>query len=149
MASTQIATQSKTTNAVDTKSVVRASAIAAGAAIVGNLVILGIATLLLGVPFMGQTVNPISIIISTLVATALAGVVYGLVLRFSQQPARTFTITGVIGYIISLSGPLMGIMGMMPGMVFTGQLVAAMILMHTLSTIIIVRTLISQAHRAN
>ncbi len=149
MASTQIATQSKNSNNVDTKIVVRASAVAAIAAIVGNIVILGIAALLLGVPFMGQTVNPLSIAISTLVATAVAGLVYALLLRSSRQPERTFTIVGVIGYILSLSGPLMGLMGMMPGMVFTGQLVVAMIFMHTWSAVVIIRTLISQAHRAN
>ncbi|MEO5951265.1 MAG: DUF6069 family protein [Chloroflexia bacterium] len=149
MASIQIATQSKSNNRVDVKSVVRASAIAATAAIVGNIVILGIATLLLGVPFMGQTVNPISIIVSTLISTALAGIVYALLLRSARQPERTFTIVGVVGYIVSLSGPLMGMLGMMPGVVFTSQLVVAMLFMHTWSAAVIVRTLISQAHRAS
>lgn len=148
MASTQIATQSKSSNNVDTKSVAKAGAIAAAVAIVGNIAILAIATLLLGVPFMGQTVNPISIAISTLVATAIASIVYAFLLRSSRQPERTFTIIGVVAYLVSLLGPIMGVMGMMPGMTFTGQLVAAMVAMHTLSAAVIVRILTSQARRS-
>ncbi len=148
MASTQITTQAKSTSNINFSALAKATGIAAVAAIVGNLLILTLASLLLGTPFNGPTVNAISVIISTIVGSVIGGAVYALVLRYSSQPQRTFTIVGVVGYLVSLSGPLMALLGMMSGMTVDGQVFVAMIFMHTWTAAIVVWTLINQTRSA-
>lgn len=139
MASTQIATQTKSSTSFAT--LAKATGIAALVATIGNLLILALASLLLGVPFSGPMVNPISVIASTIVGAVLGAGVYAIVLRTSSQPQRTFSVLGIAGYLVSLLGPIMGFLGMMPGMSVNVQLLVAMILMHTWTATVIVRTL--------
>jgi hypothetical protein len=87
--------------------VVRQIAIAALAATVANVLLRFIAVALLDIP--QPEFEPLQlrdVIVSSLGATIVAGLVWALIVRFARDPTRTFRIVAAVALVLSLAAPL-------------------------------------------
>ena len=86
---------------------VAATAIAAVAAVVANLVLRALAVAVLDIPQPEfEPLQARAVAISTAGGVVAAGVVYAIVERFARDPRRTFLVVAVIALVLSLWAPL-------------------------------------------
>jgi hypothetical protein len=87
--------------------IVAATAIAAVAAVVANLVLRALAVAVLDIPQPEfEPLQPRAVAFSTAGGVVAAGVVYAIVERFARDPRRTFLVVAVIALVLSLWAPL-------------------------------------------
>jgi hypothetical protein len=87
--------------------VAAATALAAIAAVVANLLLRAVAVAVLDIPQPEfEPLRPRAVALSTLGGVIAAGVVYALVARFARDPRRTFLIVAGIALVLSLWAPL-------------------------------------------
>jgi hypothetical protein len=87
--------------------IVAATAIAAVAAVVANLVLRALAVAVLDIPQPEfEPLQARAVAVSTAGGVVAAGVVYAIVERFARDPRRTFLIVAVIALVLSLWAPL-------------------------------------------
>jgi hypothetical protein len=87
--------------------IVRATALAAVAAVLANVVLRALAVAAFDIPqpeFEPLNLRPV--IVSTLGGVIAAGVVYAVIARFSGDPRRVFVIVAVVALVLSLAAPL-------------------------------------------
>lgn len=124
---------------------VRASIVVAGvvafvASVVANLVIRFLGMQIADIPEgFDPLASALPTIIVTGIATALAVLVYALVLRFSSSPRRTFVTIAAIAFLISLA-PLLGVRANDDEATTAAIIILG--LMHIASALIIVPTLL-------
>jgi Family of unknown function (DUF6069) len=82
------------------------TAIAAVAAVVVNVVLQLLAVALFDIPDDFEHIELRAVIVSTLIGVIAAGLVYAIVARSAEDPARTFTIVAVVALLLSLAAPL-------------------------------------------
>ena len=87
--------------------IVAATAIAAVAAVVANLVVRALAVAVLDIPQPEfEPLQARAVAVSTAAGVVAAGVVYAIVERFARDPRRTFIIVAVIALVLSLWAPI-------------------------------------------
>ncbi len=87
--------------------IVAATAIAAVAAVVANLVLRALAVAVLDIPQPEfEPLQARAVAVSTAGGVVAAGVVYAIVERFARDPRRTFIIVAVIALVLSLWAPI-------------------------------------------
>ena len=87
--------------------IVAATAIAAVAAVVANLVLRALAVAVLDIPQPEfEPLQARAVAVSTAAGVVAAGVVYAIVERFARDPRRTFIIVAVIALVLSLWAPI-------------------------------------------
>ena len=75
-------------------------------AVVANVLLRAIAVAVYDIPDEFEHLALRAVIISTLVGVIAAGLVYALIARFADDPARTFTIVAIVALVLSLAAPL-------------------------------------------
>ena len=84
-----------------------ATAIAAVAAVVANLVLRALAVAVLDIPQPEfEPLQARAVAVSTAGGVVAAGMVYAIVERFARDPRRTFLIVAVIALVLSLWAPI-------------------------------------------
>ena len=87
--------------------IVAATAIAAVAAVVANLVLRALAVAVLDIPQpQFEPLQARAVAVSTAAGVVAAGVVYAIVERFARDPRRTFLIVAGIALVLSLWAPI-------------------------------------------
>jgi hypothetical protein len=87
--------------------IVAATAIAAVAAVVANLVLRALAVAVLDIPQPEfEPLQARAVAVSTAAGVVAAGVVYAIVERFARDPRRTFLIVAGIALVLSLWAPI-------------------------------------------
>lgn len=82
-------------------------------------------------------------VVFTAFFTAIAALVYALVLRFARNPVRTFLIVAVVGLVVTLIPDVL-LVPTFPGA--TGGQIAVLVLMHLIAAPVIVSLLTTLAH---
>jgi hypothetical protein len=84
-----------------------ATALAAIAAVIANLLLRALAVAVLDIPQPEfEPLQPRAVALSTLGGVIAAGVVYAVIARLAHDPRRTFTIVAAIALLLSLYAPL-------------------------------------------
>lgn len=86
-----------------------AGAIGVAAAVVCNLIVRAVLFALLPLPEQFLPLQPTAIATFTVSGTALAAVVFALVVRFSVTPIRTFRVIAIVALVVSIL-PNLGLM---------------------------------------
>jgi Family of unknown function (DUF6069) len=87
--------------------VATATAMAAIAAVVANLLLRAVAVSVFDIPQPEfEPLQPRAVVLSTLGGVAAAGVVYAVILRLAGDPARVFLIVAAVALLLSLWAPL-------------------------------------------
>jgi hypothetical protein len=87
--------------------VASATAMAAIAAVVANLLLRAAAVAVFDIPQPEfEPLQPRAVVLSTLGGVAAAGVVYAVILRLAGDPARVFLIVAAVALVLSLWAPL-------------------------------------------
>jgi Family of unknown function (DUF6069) len=81
-------------------------AIAAVAAVVGNVLLRALAIAVFDIPDAFEHLALRAVIVSTLVGVLAAAVVYAVIERQASDPARTFTKVALVALVVSLAAPL-------------------------------------------
>ena len=87
--------------------IARATALAAVAAVIANVLLRALGVAVFDIPqpeFEELNLRPV--ILSTLGGVAAAGLVYALIARLTQDPARPFVIVAAVALLLSLIAPL-------------------------------------------
>lgn len=147
--------QHLTGEGVNSSRLLRAGAIAAIGAAAANLIVYFIGSALVPDLSSFPLVNPVTVVLSSVIGAVAAIIVFGLIARFTQRPATIFRIVAVVATLLSLGGPISAGQGMeappMPGiepgafLVASAGTVALMIVMHIIAAVIITWTLTTQA----
>jgi hypothetical protein len=84
-----------------------ATAIAAIAAIVANLLLRALAVAVLDIPQPEfEPLRPRAVAVSTAIGVIAAGLVYAIIERFARDPRRTFLVVAAVALVLSLWAPL-------------------------------------------
>jgi hypothetical protein len=84
-----------------------ATAIAAIAAIVANLLLRALAVAVLDIPQPEfEPLRPRAVAVSTAIGVVAAGLVYAIIERFARDPRRTFLVVAAVALALSLWAPL-------------------------------------------
>jgi hypothetical protein len=126
-----------------------ATALAAVAATVANLVLRAVAVAALDIPQPGfEPLNVRPVILSTVGGVIAAGVVFAVVSRLARNPARTFAIVAAVALVLSLYAPLSLDLADPPENPGTDAgSVGTLMLMHVVAAAIAVPMLISRGSR--
>lgn len=145
MASATIA--SRPTESISTNRLWAAGLATIVAASIANLIIYWMSVAFLNVPSDSQILQPISIIITSVVAGFGATGVLWAISKFSHRPLRLFRIIAAVFLVLSFGGPISAMSGGMPGVVVNTQTALSMAAMHVVTAIVAVSILTTGSRR--
>lgn len=109
------------------------TAVAAVAAVAVNVLVRAIALAVFDIPDSFEHIELRAVVVSTLFGVVAAALVYAVVRRVADDPARTFTIVALIALVLSLAAPL--------SLGFDeAAAVGTLVLMHVLTAAIVIAT---------
>jgi Family of unknown function (DUF6069) len=124
----------------------RAGALAAPLAAVSGLAIRAIGVAVGAVPAHYQPLQPLPIVIVSVMAALVASGLLAALARWARRPILTFRLIALGGLLLSFGGPLQAGAGTMQGGAASGATVATMLLMHVVAAVVIVGLLTILGH---
>lgn len=93
----------------------RAAALTAVGAVVINLLVYFAASAIWDVPGSFTALNPVSIVVTSVLGVAVAAVGLAVLARLTRRALRIFTVPAIVVTLLSLSGPIQAMAGATPG----------------------------------
>jgi len=132
------------------RSLVRRTLVAAVVASAVDLMLFGAANIGWGVPEKFSMLNPVAIVVTTVIAATIAGAGFGVLTRVTHRATPVFRIAMAAVAVLSLAGPRQAMAGAIPGLpratLATG---VTMIALHVLTAGIIAVTIPRPTTRGN